>query len=305
MTFVCPGRLAVVALGLLTFAGCSTPEPASSPPAPEPPPAEAVLAELRKPALGDLDAAVKRGYLRILVTASPTNYYVKDGVQGGATYAAVKAFEAFLRASASTRELKTAILPTATADLITALNEGRGDLVANILITPDREETTVTLVPVLTNIRELVVTAPGQPRFLSLEDLEGRSIHVRKSSAHFASLQRINQRLAQINKPGGTIVAADESLSDEALLAKVDAGELPATLVDSHLAALWKARLPHVSINEDVAVSQDAVLAWAIRKDAPALLERVNAFVKDRGAIALFGSADDQKAVQAATRVAR
>lgn len=255
--------------------------------------------------MGDFDAVVKRGYLRILVTTGPTNYFVKDGVQGGTTYAAATAFETFLHATASTRALKVAILPTATADLITALNEGRGDLVANILITPDREEPTVTLVPALANIRELVVTAPGQPRFLSLEDLEGHSIHVRKSSAHFASLQRINQRLAQINKPGGTIVAADESLTDEALLEKVDAGDLPATLVDSHIAALRKPLLPHVSINEDVAISQDAVLAWAIRKDAPALLERVNAFVRERGAIALFGSADDQKAVQAATRAPR
>lgn len=290
---------------VLGLAGCSSPQQAPIPLPPEPPLTETALAELRKPAVGDLDAIVKRGVLRILVTASPTNYYVEAGVQGGATYAAARTLKAFLRDATGARDLTAAILPVAAADLITALNDGRGDVVANILITPDREEPTVTLVPALTNIRELVVTAPGQPRFLSLEDLEGRSIHVRKSSAHYASLQRINQRLAQINKPGGTIVPADESLTDEELLAKVAAGELPATLVDSHIAALWKPVLNGVSINEDVAVSQDAVVAWAVRKDSPALLEQLNAFAKARGPATLFGAFEVQKAAQASTRAAR
>ncbi|MEO8682191.1 MAG: transporter substrate-binding domain-containing protein [Vicinamibacterales bacterium] len=281
----------IFAVALLSVgSACAAPEQAPAPPAPEPPLPEARLADLRQPAMGDFDTMLKRGYLRVLVAASPTNYFIKDGVQGGTTYAAARAFEAFLKSTPNARDLKVVILPVPAPDLITALNDGRGDLVANILITPDREEPTVTLVAALTNIRELVVTAPGQPRLLSIEDLEGRSIYVRRSSAHFASLERINQRLKQINKPGGTTVAADESLSDEALLAKVDAGELPATLVDSHVAALWKPRLPHVSINEDVAISQDAVIAWAIRKDSPALLDRVNAFVKANGAPALFGS---------------
>ena len=317
MTFLLPALRAAFGAGLLLAVGaCASPPQEPAPAPPEPPLAEATLAEVRTPAMGDLDAIVKRGYLRILVTEGPTNYFVKDGVQGGATYAAARAFEAFLHDTAAMggggnpsglpgRNLKVAILPVAITDLIPALNEGRGDLVANILITPDRVEPTVTLVPALTNIREFVVTAPGQPRFVSLEDLEGRSIHVRKSSAHFASLQRTNQRLAQINKPGGTIVPADESLSDEALLQQVDAGELPATMVDSHIAALWKPALPHVSINEEVAVSQDAVVAWAVRKDSPALLERVNAFAKANGPAALFGAFDAQKAVHASTRVAR
>lgn len=306
MTFLIPALRAAFGAGLLlAVAACASPPQEPAPAPPEPPLAEATLADLRTPAMGDLDAIVNRGYLRILVSEGPTNYFVKDGVQGGATYAAATALATFLHSTAGARDLKVVILPVAITDLIPALNEGRGDLVANILITPDREEPTVTLVPALTNIREFVVTAPGQPRFVSLEDLEGRSIHVRKSSAHFASLQRTNQRLAQINKPGGTIVPADESLSDEALLQRVDAGEVPATMVDSHIAALWKPALPHVSINEDVAVSQDAVVAWAVRRDSPALLERVNAFAKANGPAALFGAFDVQKAVHASTRVAR
>ena len=255
--------------------------------------------------MGDLDAIVKRGVLRVLVTASPTNYYVEGGVQGGAAYSAARALEAYLRDATGARTLSVAILPVASADLITSLNAGRGDLVANIVITPDREEPSVTLVPALTNIREVVATAPGQPRFLSLEDLEGRSIYVRKSGPHFASLERINRRLAQINKPGGTVVAADESLSDEELLAKVASAELPATLVDSHVAALWKPVLNGVSINEEVALSQDAVVAWAVRKDSPALLQQLNAFATTKGPAALFGTFEVQKATQASTRAAR
>ena len=269
----------------------AAPAPAPAPlpdPAPEPAPSKADVAAWSRPALGDLDTITARGVLRILVPISRTSYYVEGGLQHGATFAAGKHFAAFLAAEAST-PISVVFVPTQSEDLVAALNEGRGDIAANLVVSPDQNPPLASTVSAVTGVSEVVVTGPKVPKLVSLEDLEGRKIHVRKSSRHFANLTRLNARLAEIGKRGCTIVPAGESLEDEDLLAMVNDGKIPATVVDSHIAALWTPVLAGLSVNEDIAVSQDAVIAWAVRTDAPQLLARVQAFKAQHGAAALFG----------------
>jgi hypothetical protein len=45
------------------------------------------------PWTGDFDGMLKRGYLRVLVASSKTQYYVINGVQHGSSYEYFKAFE--------------------------------------------------------------------------------------------------------------------------------------------------------------------------------------------------------------------
>jgi membrane-bound lytic murein transglycosylase MltF len=129
-------------------------------------------------------------------------------------------------------------------------------------------------------VREVLATGPGVPPIVSLEDVAGRSIHVRRSSDHFASLTRLNGQLAKINKPGAKIVAMDPALSDEDLLKMVNDGRIPITLVDQYLVATWRPVFDKIAVNTDVSVSQDGVYAWVVRKDSPKLLALINDFIK-------------------------
>ena len=199
--------------------------------------------------------------LKILMEPTPTNYQLLNELQK--------------RSGAFTAE----IVPTPAAELISALVAGRGDVVANLIVPPEREEPAVDLMPFLTGIREVVATGPAEKRLVSLEDLEGRSIHVARNGRHLASLERLNQQLAKINKPGCTIVAVDASLTDEELLKQVDAGKIPATLVDSHVADAARKGLKNISVNDEVAVSQDIVVAWATRRNSPELQTRIKAII--------------------------
>jgi membrane-bound lytic murein transglycosylase MltF len=285
---------AVALVLLMALSACGSPEPARdrrpspaiaptpAPPvetAPEPAPAKTEIAQWSRPTTGDLDAMQARGLVRILVPVSRTTYYVENGLQHGATFSAGKAFERYLRTGPSGSPALTVVfIPTRADDLVTALNAGRGDIVADLIVAPDRDPPPVATVPALANIRELVVTGAGVPPLVSLEDLEGRQIHVAKNSRHEASLALVNQRLAQIGKKGCTIVTVDPSLTDEDLLARVDEGRIPATVVNSHIFAAWRRAFERLAVNEDVAVSQDAVLAWAVRTDSPRLLAALKSF---------------------------
>jgi membrane-bound lytic murein transglycosylase MltF len=68
-------------------------------------------------------------------------------------------------------------------------------------------------------------------------------------------------------------------MSDETALEVINAGaKVPATIVDDYIFDAWSATFPKLRANRDVAVSQDGILAWATRRDAPKLLEVMNAF---------------------------
>jgi membrane-bound lytic murein transglycosylase MltF len=58
----------------------------------------------------------------------------------------------------------------------------------------------------------------------------------------------------------------------------VSAGTVPATVAYDHEFRACCAALPGLSVNADVAVSQDGSLSWVTRKDATQLLAILNAF---------------------------
>jgi len=284
------GALMVVAL-----VGCSSPAPsdpatAASPAgparqpiaaaAPQPPLSGDALERARTAATGDLDAIARRGLVRVLVVPSRTQYSIVDGHQRGGTFDAGMAFEGFFNSNDRTASpVKVVFIPTRNDALVADLNAGRGDVAANLLVTFERDDQVAFSEPIRSRIRELIVTGPGVPPIVSLEDVAGRAIHVRKSSDHYASLVRLNQQLAKADKPVCKIVVADEALMDEDLVQLVNAGTIPATLVDDYVYELMKATAPKVAVNEDVAVSQDGVQAWAMRKDSPKLRALVNEFI--------------------------
>lgn len=253
-------------------------------PAAEPEPAipKNEIDRLRAAGVGDLDAMAGRGYLRVLVVPSRTEYAIENGVQGGVTFNAGKAFEAFVdsKRAGGSASLKVVFIPTRNDALVAELNAGHGDIAANLLLTFERDDQVAFSEFVHKGVREVIVTGPGVPPIVSLEDVAGRAIHVRKSSDHYASLVRLNQQLAKVDKPVCKIIVVDEALMDEDLVRLVNDGKIPATLVDDYLYKLMRATVATATVNEDVAVSQDGIIAWAVRKDSPQLRALVNEFIK-------------------------
>ena len=229
-------------------------------------------------AKGDLDEIVARGYLRVLVAPSPTQFAIVNGLRRGRAHDVGEALQAFLNQRDSVRKVPVLLIPTPEDARIKDLLAGKGDIAANLLVTFERDDQVAFAAPLVTGIREIVVTGPGQPPLVSLEDVGGRTIHVRRSSDHHASLRRLNEQLKNIKRPPARIVIAPADASDEALLELVNGGKIPATITDDYIFDLSRRTLTAIAANRDVAVSQDGVLAWATRKDAPKLLALMNEF---------------------------
>lgn len=235
-----------------------------------------------EPYTGDLDAMIERGIVRVLVAPGRTHFQVADGRQRGRTVDAVAAFEQFLNHRLAPRSVSVILMPSSETSLVADVIAGQGDIAASLLRTFERDDQVAFATPWRTGIRELIVTGPGTPPLVSLEDVGGRTIHVRRNSDHHASLLRLNDQLKKIARPPARIVLAAESQSDEDLLELVNAGRLPATLADDYLYDAWTSTFDKTSANRDVAVSQDGELGWVTRKESAKLLELVNEFFSTR-----------------------
>jgi membrane-bound lytic murein transglycosylase MltF len=229
-----------------------------------------------EPFTGDLDALTERGVVRVLVAPGRTHFDVSGNLQRGRTVDAAEAFERFVNQRIAPRTISVMLIATSETALISDVIAGQGDIGANVLRTFERDDRVAFAKPMRAAVREVIVTGPGSAPLVSLEDVGGRAVHVRKNSDHHASLVRLNDQLKKIDRPQARIVFAPQS--DEELLDLVNSGNIPATLVDDYIYDAHRAQLGKTTVNRDVAVSQDGEIAWVTRKDSPRLLALVNEF---------------------------
>jgi membrane-bound lytic murein transglycosylase MltF len=116
-----------------------------------------------------------------------------------------------------------------------------------------------------------------------VEALSGKEVFVRKSSSYHESLTALNQRFAAAQKPGVLIKEAPEELADEDLIEMVNAGLIPYTVVDEHIAVFWKKIFPKINVHDSVAVRAGGSIAWAMRQGSPQLKSAVDDFVARHG----------------------
>ena len=97
-------------------------------------------------------------------------------------------------------------------------------VVAQLTVTPARQELVQFSVPTRKNVDEVVVTGPGAPPISSPEDLSGREVFVRRSSSYYESLVALNGTLSAQGRPPVDVRLAAENLEDDDLLEMVNAG---------------------------------------------------------------------------------
>ena len=235
-----------------------------------------------EPWFGDYSAMKKDKVVRVLISYSITSYYIDKGKQKGITSEYMREFENFLNKGVKKKfdKVRIVMIPTRRDQLMSGLVEGQGDIAAaNLTITPERLEKVDFSDPLLTGVREVVITRKEAPDIMELKDLSGMEIHVRESSSYFASLLRVNAELEKQGLAPITIVTVDERLEGEDLLEMVHTDIVPAIVMDDHKAKLWLSLFDKVKMHKDYAVRNGGEIAWAFRKESPELRKVINDFL--------------------------
>jgi membrane-bound lytic murein transglycosylase MltF len=243
--------------------------------------------------VGDLDAMVNRGEIRVLVVPSRSGFFYDQGRPQGIYYEAFNEFQRFVNRKYKTGSLKINVtyLPVGLPELEQALMQGRGDVIGfPLIITPERQQAALFTTPIDPNVKEVIVTGPTLSSVSSLEDLSGKEVYANPLTAYYQNLKNLSNSLQKAGKPPILVRAADPNLTDEDLLEMVNAGLIPATTTIAIRGNFWAKVLPHLKVHSDIVVKEEGQLAWATREDSPELRNLLNGFIKSRAIGTAFGN---------------
>jgi membrane-bound lytic murein transglycosylase MltF len=242
------------------------------------------LAISNQPWIGDFDAMLERRLIRVYSPYSRSLYFIDKGRERGVGAELVRDFERWVNQKYAKQLGKrplTVVIVAATRDrLLTDLTDGNADIaIGNLTVTPEREKIIDFVAPddKVVNV-EIVVTGPASPPIASIDDLSGKTLHVRKASSYYQSVEAVNEKLRAGGKPAINVVLVPDALEDEDMLEMLNAGILQTMVVDDWKAKLWAQVLPKINVHDEIVLRPPTKKGWAIRKNSPQLAAVLNEF---------------------------
>ena len=241
---------------------------------------------------GDFDKMLEYRRIRVLVPHSRTLYFNDKGRERGIIGDTVRDFEQYLNKKYARklgrRPLTVFIVPHTRDVLLMDVAKGLGDIaVGDITVTAERLKTVDFVSPEeIPHVSEVLVTGPNSPNINLIDDLSGKTIHVRKASSYYESLLTLNERF---QKEGGfwsrkkpvKIILVPDTLEDEDLLEMLNAGLFEFLVVDDWIAKIWAQVLPKINVRQDIVLRSSGRIGWATRKNSPKLEIEIRDFYKN------------------------
>ncbi|MCC5937817.1 MAG: transporter substrate-binding domain-containing protein [Lunatimonas sp.] len=213
----------------------------------------------------DFDAIKERGFIRVVVDNSSTSYYVYRGRTMGYEFELLRNLSSRLGLGLHL------VISNGLEESFRFLNEGKADLIAiNFELSEEREKYAAFTQPI-NEISTILVQRKREDLITSFEELREAEMHIKRGTIYKDKLSALSDSLAL----GMDIVENDESL--ESLIMKVVEGDIPHTVVDEDIALVNATYYDELDVS--FAVSSPSQVAWAVRKNAPQLLEKVNEWI--------------------------
>ncbi len=215
----------------------------------------------------DLPGLKERRRLRMITRNNAMTYFIYRGQQIGFEYELIKRF-------ASQHDMRLEIvIPDSHAELLSYLNEGKGDVVAAAMTITEERQAQVAFTQPYNEVSELVVVHADDNSIASLQDLAGRTIHVRASSSFYTTLMALRDSVDGIE-----IALVPDDVETEDILVGVEEGIYDLAMCDSHLLDIERAYGRRLKAALSI---KPTVLGWAIRKDNSELLAALNEYIKE------------------------
>ncbi len=249
---------------------------------------------LTAPWSGDLDGMEERRVIRVMVVSGGPQFFYYNGRPRGMIAELLQLLQLELNVGLNRRldQVEIMPMPVSRDRLIPALVSGQADLVAaDLTVTNARSDLVDFSVPLVQNVDEVVVFAPGKGGGVtSLDDLSGHNIYVRKSSSYFEHLTELNRDLVGRGLEPVRIDAANEFLRSQDILEMVNVGMVSATIVDSYKGSSWAKIFSDMQVRDDLVVHAGGEIAWVFRKDSPKLAAVINDFARGHRQGTLIGN---------------
>ena len=212
-----------------------------------------------------LEEIKESGKITVITRNNAHCYYTYRDKPMGFEYDLAKAFSDYLGVSLN-------VVTSHWEKLFDVLNGGGGDFIAaSLTITPSREEL-IDFSDECLAIQQQAVTHSSNYNTKKIEDLKGKTIHVRRGTSY-------EERLNELKNEGLDItIQLHEDTPTEELIRMVAEKEIEVTIADSNVAFLNRRYYPDVKIAFPIEEQQS--LAWAVKKGEAGLQRAINEFLK-------------------------
>jgi len=260
---------------------------------------------LVEPISRDLAQIRERGSITVVAPYNSTTYFIYQGEPLGYEYELLAAFAKDLGVA-----LKIVVV-TDPKSLISALNEGEGDIAAARLVPTPENQTLAAFTDALYHTDPVLVQQDGPPSeagegtekaikpgpanpipevdiqarlITNPAQLAGRRVDVPEQSPFRRTLMELSDEISgdiYVVEVGGEI-------PDEALAQKVARGEVQFTVMQKNLADLKEAEFRNLKVRPMLGHTQK--VSWAGRKNSPELLATLNSWIADKKKTPLVNS---------------
>jgi len=256
---------------------------------------------------GDFQQMLERRRIRVVVPYSRTLYFNDKGHERGLTADLMREFERHLNKKYAKelkkRPLTIVLIPSTRDELFDSVAKGTADIAAgNLTITEQRlKKVDFAASPTKVGDSEVIVTGPKSPAVAKLDDLAGKTIHVRPASSYYQSVAELNARFAKERRTPMKVVDLPDALEDEDILEMLNVGLIELAVVDDWKGRMWAQILPAIKVRADLPVRTGVRIGWAIRQGSPQLKAEAEQFL----AVAVKTSSAESRLKQAMSRAKR
>ena len=238
----------------------------------------------------DLTDIKRHGVLRLVTRNNAATFFLWRGEQVGFEFELLREF-----AKRHGLNVEVVIAPQ-HASLFEMLERGVGDVAAASLPldVPPRTESVAMTRP-FNYVYDYLVARHDDDSVLGIEDLTGRAVTVRPSSAHWHTLERFRGEGLKVD-----IASAPEDTETETLIAAVGEGRIDLTVAASHVLDIELGY--RTDVRKAFSLRGPVALGWAVRRGNSELLAALNEYL-DKEYRGLFFNVVYQKYFENRTRM--
>lgn len=223
-------------------------------------------------ATGDLKEIKKRGILRAVTRNNPGSYFMWKGRVLGYEFELLEDF-------AKSQKLRLEVIVTPDhASFIQMLQDGKADIAANLLAPTQRRRDQGMAFSDATHSVKVGVVSRKEDDIKNLQDLSGRTVHLRKGSSHFDLFQRIQKRVPDVK-----LEQVPETMDIQEIFDQIAQKNYDHTFSDDitvNMERGWRDDIRFdLDLEDDHDHDHDHDHSWMVRKDNPELLKAINTFM--------------------------
>ena len=228
----------------------------------------------------DIQQIKERGVLRVIMEYNSISYFIYRGQRFGFEY---ELMQEFAKSIGVKLEI---VVAHSSDDQFNLLNEGKGDIIANGLLSNDKIKQKANFTVPYRNIEQVIVqrktgkyfnatdsTYKNDSTIHSTLELADKIVYVAENSIYYDKLKELSNTLG-INIDV-RILSDDRGTED--IIEAIANNEIDYTIANKDIAMINKSYFENLDVNVTTGVPEN--LRWAVRNNSPELLTYINSWI--------------------------